>query len=281
LIYWKDNPLVLLKKGLVLEKLGEREAAEKYIDQSVETGSKNIDMLIDAVRFYYNLRHYQKAKQTLSKVLEVEPENVLAMEYKLLLDIQDNGLNKSIDYAKYLLKKHKSSIIALDALIEYYRNKDKKKFLFYLKSAIEKDSRIDQHWFWYSLYYITREKDYEKALSILRKGEKVGISPPRPQLVLCLFKLHRYHDAVKVFQKKKFGFKFGEISEDLGEVEIYVKTLLKLGQKEQAIRFLNNQIMCAQDMISDHQGDSPEEDDVRTSFEDVLDSLADMLDKYE
>jgi len=278
LVFDKNNFLAVLGKASIFIKIGEKGIASEFIDRVIHNGIDNTNVLIEAARLSYDTRNWKQLSYITDLILKSHPNRLVALEYKLISSVKSKGIKKSIKIAEEIYKIDSTSLLALDAFIQYY-DPNRQKQLDYVKKAIKEGSRSYYHWGLHSLYYL-KSRDYRRALDIIQKAKKLGIGAPRAQEILCLYKLGKYKDVISILNKKQFDMKFGETLEDVGEIEIYVKTLINLGNRKKAIKFLRDQILICYEIFENHKNDTGEKE-LAKDYENILKILKKMLKKYE
>lgn len=114
---------------------------EKY----VKFHSGNVDSMLELAQRYFRInREYKKAEDLLSKVLEIDPKNEMAMHLQGLIMIERFQFSEAIEQYETKWEINKDNPVTLSYISELYFVSDRKKALEYAKKATMEERRLVQ-----------------------------------------------------------------------------------------------------------------------------------------
>ena len=87
-----DNPGMAMTQALAEWQSGEREASVKTLEEWIARNPKDTGMRLELNRYYLGLGRRDAAKANLSKILEIQPDNYVALNNSAWLLYQDGDL---------------------------------------------------------------------------------------------------------------------------------------------------------------------------------------------
>ena len=182
---------------------GEKEKALKKINLLLSSDFKNIDLIFAKTKMLINLNQIDKANHSLEKILDIDPENSLALELIYSNYLKINNFQLAEKYINKLINigQHKYELIRDKAFIEYLKAnyKDAEKFI---EKAIQINNKEVFGLNIYGLINIEQNKTI-KAIEVFEKA--ISINPKYADsfnnLGKCFIDVENLNQAYLCFKK--------------------------------------------------------------------------------
>ena len=162
------SPVLYLEWAKVLEKFGDYDGAKLKLLKSAEFDGDNVEVMANLGLCCVNRREYEEAQPLLEKVLEKEPENLIAKQAFGIIDYENGNIDKAIEYFKV----NDEDCVSCYYLAKCYEKKNNDtKVKDYYEASITQNPRYLSAFLDYSKYLISKS-EYDEARRKLRKALK-------------------------------------------------------------------------------------------------------------